>query len=91
MAHRRNRVQRRPPFVSTPPAHQQAVDWEPVWIGGTYDTELAKTRESWKFTKVMLRPRIMSPFSDGWSCTRSGKAVAFPAPESFCTHSAHRL
>jgi hypothetical protein len=44
----------------------QTKDWEAVWIGGTYDAELVKTAAGWKFARLRLRPKIMSPYSEGW-------------------------
>ena len=44
----------------------QGGEWEPVWIGGTYETELVKTREQWQLRKVTLKLKLVSPYADGW-------------------------
>jgi hypothetical protein len=44
----------------------QGGEWEPVWIGGTYETELVKAEGQWKFTKVTLRLKMVSPYAEGW-------------------------
>lgn len=48
----------------------QAPDWEAVWIGGTYEADLVKTKAGWKISRLRLRPKIMSPYGDGWVKTR---------------------
>jgi hypothetical protein len=45
----------------------QTQESEAMWIGGTYDTELAKENGEWKFTKVNLRVKLLAPYTEGWA------------------------
>lgn len=36
------------------------------WIGGTYDTQLEKGRDGWRFTRVVLNLKLLSPYPEGW-------------------------
>jgi len=47
--------------------HQQTREPEATWIGGTYDTELARVDGEWKFTKVNLRVKLLAPYTEGWA------------------------
>jgi len=38
-----------------------------MWIGGTYDTTLAKEKGQWKFKQVNLKIKLLSPYSEGWA------------------------
>lgn len=40
---------------------------EALWIGGTYDTTLAKENGQWKFKQVNLKIKLLSPYSEGWA------------------------
>lgn len=40
---------------------------EAVWIGGTYDTTLAKENGQWKFTYVNLQIKLLTPYTEGWA------------------------
>jgi hypothetical protein len=40
---------------------------EATWIGGTYDTELARVDGEWKFKKVNLRIKLLAPYAEGWA------------------------
>jgi hypothetical protein len=38
------------------------------WIGGTYESELAKQADgAWKFTRVALNLKLLSPYAEGWA------------------------
>ncbi|NTV12215.1 MAG: nuclear transport factor 2 family protein [Zoogloea sp.] len=43
-----------------------AADAVAHWIGGCYDTRLAKGAEGWRFTHVNLHLKLISPHADGW-------------------------
>jgi hypothetical protein len=45
----------------------QTQESEAMWIGGTYDTELAKENGEWKFKKVNLRIKLLAPYTEGWA------------------------
>ena len=45
----------------------QTQESEAMWIGGTYDTELARVGGEWKFTKVNLRIKLLAPYTEGWA------------------------
>jgi hypothetical protein len=47
----------------------QSEEWEAVWIGGTYETELIKVEGQWKFKQVALKLKMASPYGDGWAKT----------------------
>lgn len=47
--------------------HPQTHDPEAMWIGGTYDTELVKENSEWKFKKVNLRIKLLTPYTEGWA------------------------
>jgi hypothetical protein len=51
--------------ANMPSAHTQ--ESEAMWIGGTYDTELAKENGEWKFKKVNLRIKLLAPYAEGWA------------------------
>lgn len=36
------------------------------WIGGTYDTQLEKGPDGWRFTHVRLDLKLLSPHTEGW-------------------------
>jgi hypothetical protein len=40
---------------------------EAMWIGGTYDTTLAKENGQWKFKFVNLKIKLLSPYTEGWA------------------------
>ena len=40
---------------------------EAMWIGGTYDTELAKENGQWQFKRVNLKIKLLSPYKEGWA------------------------
>lgn len=42
------------------------VDDVAHWMGGTYDTEVEKTGDGWKFSRVLLDLRLASPYAEGW-------------------------
>lgn len=46
--------------------NQQTGETEAMWIGGTYDTELAKENGEWKFKTVNLKIKLLSPYTEGW-------------------------
>lgn len=40
---------------------------EPVWIGGSYTSDLVKEDDGrWRFKEIRLAMEIMSPYSEGW-------------------------
>jgi uncharacterized protein (TIGR02246 family) len=40
---------------------------EPVWIGGSYTSDLVKEEDGeWRFKEIHLKMEIMSPYSEGW-------------------------
>jgi hypothetical protein len=42
-------------------------DEVPVWIGGSYTSDLVKERDGeWRFKEIRLAMEIMSPYSEGW-------------------------
>jgi len=45
----------------------QTREPEATWIGGTYDTELAKENGEWKFKKVNLRIKLLTSYTEGWA------------------------
>jgi len=47
--------------------HAQTHEPEAMWIGGTYDTELAKEHGEWKFKKVNLHIKLLTPYTEGWA------------------------
>lgn len=47
--------------------NQQTGESEAMWIGGTYDTELAKEDGQWKFKRVNLKIKLLSPYKEGWA------------------------
>lgn len=40
---------------------------EAMWIGGTYDTTLAKENGEWKFKYVNLQIKLLTPYTEGWA------------------------
>lgn len=39
----------------------------PVWIGGSYTSDLVKEADGqWRFKEIRLKMEIMSPYSEGW-------------------------
>ncbi len=41
---------------------------EAFWIGGTYDSDLVKlTSGDWKFKRLALQLKLLSPYSEGWA------------------------
>jgi hypothetical protein len=47
--------------------HPQTRETEAMWIGGTYDTTLAKENGEWKFKWVNLNIKLLSPYTEGWA------------------------
>jgi hypothetical protein len=47
----------------------QTGEPEAFWIGGTYDTTLAKENGQWKFKQVNLKVKLLSPYTEGWAKT----------------------
>ena len=47
--------------------HPQTRETEAMWIGGTYDTMLAKENGEWKFKRVNLNIKLLSPYTEGWA------------------------
>jgi hypothetical protein len=45
---------------------------EAMWIGGTYDTTLAKENGQWKFKFVNLKIKLLSPYTEGWARKQIG-------------------
>jgi len=41
-----------------------------VWIQGKYENEYVRVDGKWKFSRVMLKFKLISPHEDGWVKTR---------------------
>ena len=39
---------------------------EPVWVGGTYDSDVVKVDGAWYFSHVTLDLKLVAPFDKGW-------------------------
>ena len=50
--------------------HPRTREPEAVWVGGTYDTTLAKQNGEWKFKRVNLNIKLLSPYGEGWAKRR---------------------
>ena len=48
--------------------NQESGEDDAFWIGGTYESALAKQADgAWKFTRVALDLKLLSPYAEGWA------------------------
>lgn len=48
--------------------NDQGVE-EAVWVTGEYEDTYVKEDGRWKFTRIVVNVRVLSPYSDGWAKT----------------------
>lgn len=42
---------------------------EAVWVAGEYEDTYVKEDGRWKFSRIVVNVRVLSPYSDGWAKT----------------------
>ena len=48
--------------------NQETGEDDAFWIGGTYESELTKQHDgAWKFARVALTLKLLSPYKEGWA------------------------
>ena len=49
-------------------SNQETGENDAFWIGGTYESELAKQADgTWKFTRVALNVKLLTSYEEGWA------------------------
>lgn len=52
------------------PRRDRSNEEEPIWAAGEYDDDYVKEDGVWKFRKIVVHIKVLSPYADGWVKTR---------------------